>query len=161
MSRRSINSQIDKLEARRLLAFATLNPSIGHLNVTGTDSGDTITVARSSDGSQVDVTLNGTTESFARNGLREVIVDAGAGDDTVSVETAININVQGGDGNDSITGVGGNDVFEGDAGNDTLSGGGGDDYLNGGDPNATDTGDDMLLGGSGNDTSAAAAATTA
>ena len=47
MLQHSFNSQIDSLEARRLLAFAEYAPKNGHINVTGTDADDTIVVGLS------------------------------------------------------------------------------------------------------------------
>ncbi len=85
-------------------------------------------------------------------------VNAGGGDDTVTVSRAIGVPVtlRGGPGNDSLTGganvlgdrlVGGpgDDVLSGMGGPDVLYGGPGDDVLLGG------TGDDKLFGGPGND----------
>ena len=63
-------------------------------------------------------------------------------------------NVNGGNGNDSLTGTEGDDIVNGGNGNDTLAGLGGDDVLNGG------NGNDVLNGGAGNDVRPAAMATT-
>jgi Ca2+-binding RTX toxin-like protein len=94
-------------------------------------------------------------------------VNAGGGDDTVSVSRAIGVPVtlRGGPGNDRLTGganvlgdrlvggpgedvlsgMGGPDVIYGGPGNDVLLGGTGDDKLFGG------PGDDKLFGGPGDD----------
>lgn len=65
----------------------------------------------------------------------QVIIEAGAGNDTVTGGSAAD-SIDGGDGNDSLVGGGGNDTLIGGIGNDTLRGG---------------TGADSLVGGSGTD----------
>jgi Ca2+-binding RTX toxin-like protein len=74
----------------------------------------------------------------------EVVVDGGAGNDTITTaggdDTAF-----GGEGNDLLTLGGGDDSARGNDGNDTIHGGDGRDTLRGGD------GDDALYGGNGND----------
>lgn len=75
-----------------------------------------------------------------------VMVDAGAGNDTVVggvAESGFGLDIVGGTGNDSITGSDGNDAIHGGDGNDTLSGGAGRDKLYG------QAGDDLLLGRGG------------
>ncbi len=75
----------------------------------------------------------------------DVVIDAGAGDDTVNASTEDTV-VWGGSGNDAISGSAGADALRGGDGNDRLVGGDGGDLLEGGD------GDDTLEGGAGNDT---------
>ncbi len=90
-------------------------------------------------------------------------VNAGSGDDSVAVSSAVAIPVTmrggpgrdtlvggsgadkllGGEGNDHLAGRGGNDVIFGGLGNDSLYGGSGEDALRGG------PGNDLLSGGSG------------
>jgi hypothetical protein len=60
--------------------------------------------------------------------------------------SALNSEINGGLGNDTLLGGAGNDTIIGGLGNDILNGGAGDDILNGG------PGDDILTGGSGKDT---------
>jgi Ca2+-binding RTX toxin-like protein len=74
-------------------------------------------------------------------------VNAGAGDDNVTVAQAISIAVtmRGGAGNDTLLGGSGPDKLLGGEGRDRLVGGRGDDALFGG------TGADVLIGGPGND----------
>jgi len=74
-------------------------------------------------------------------------VNAGEGDDTVSVASAVEVPVtmRGGPGRDSLTGGSGPDKLIGGDGNDKLAGRGGDDLIFGG------VGNDELLGGAGND----------
>ena len=83
----------------------------------------------------------------------DVLVDGGAGNDTVFVNGTFNmtntVNVEyvvGAEGADSIMGNAGNNIIYGKAGNDTISGLDGDDLLQG------EAGADTLFGGSGNDT---------
>lgn len=91
------------------------------------------------------------------------LVEAGAGDDTITTAGG-NDTINGGDGNDvlssgagndSVSGGSGNDNIDGGSGNDTLDGGDGNDTLIGGDGNDkidAGAGDDVLNGGNGNDT---------
>jgi Ca2+-binding RTX toxin-like protein len=74
-------------------------------------------------------------------------VNAGGGNDSVSVAQAITIPVtmRGGAGNDTLIGGSGPDKLLGGPGDDRLVGGRGDDVLIGG------PGDDVLYGGPGND----------
>jgi Ca2+-binding RTX toxin-like protein len=74
-------------------------------------------------------------------------VNAGEGDDSVSVSSAIHLPVtmRGGPGNDTLVGGSGSDKLIGGEGNDKVAGRGGDDVLYGG------PGNDELLGGPGND----------
>jgi Ca2+-binding RTX toxin-like protein len=83
-------------------------------------------------------------------------VNAGDGDDSVSVSPTIPLSVtlRGGPGNDRLLGGGGNDKLVGGVGddrligrggNDSLFGSPGNDYLSGG------PGNDLLQGGSGDD----------
>jgi Ca2+-binding RTX toxin-like protein len=74
-------------------------------------------------------------------------VNAGAGDDSVTVARAISIPVtmRGGAGDDTLLGGSGPDKLLGGEGSDRLVGGRGDDALYGG------RGADVLIGGPGND----------
>lgn len=84
-------------------------------------------------------------------------VNAGAGDDSVTVasEVPIPVTLRGGPGQDRLVGGGGDDKLVGGPGIDYLVGRAGDDSLFGG-PGADrlfgGPGDDHLLGDSGNDT---------
>jgi hypothetical protein len=84
-------------------------------------------------------------------------VNAGEGDDTVSVAGAVEVPVtmRGGPGRDALLGGGGPDKLIGGDGNDRLAGRGGDDLLFGGygnDELLGGAGDDVLRGGGGQDT---------
>ncbi len=73
-----------------------------------------------------------------------IIVDAGAGDDTIRTGAG-NDRVDGGAGNDTIYTGAGDDYVFGNSGNDRISAGAGNDVVYGGD------GDDRLYGQNGND----------
>jgi len=77
--------------------------------------------------------------------IRRISVDAGAGDDSVTISVGIISTVTGARGNDTIVGAGKGDHLSGSAGDDVVLGGGGDDRLDGID------GRDHLEGGAGND----------
>ncbi|HEY4779437.1 MAG TPA: hypothetical protein VIH47_07590 [Solirubrobacterales bacterium] len=74
-------------------------------------------------------------------------VDAGGGDDSITVarEVPVPVTLRGGPGQDKLVGGAGDDKLVGGAGDDVLVGRAGDDSLFGG------PGDDRLIGGSGND----------
>lgn len=74
-------------------------------------------------------------------------VNAGEGDDTVSVSSAVELPVtmRGGPGNDTLVGGSGPDKLIGGEGSDKIAGRGGSDVLYGG------PGNDELLGGPGDD----------
>ena len=87
-----------------------------------------------------------------------LILDGGAGDDTIDATNAtlgsVRLLLKGGSGNDNIIGSAdadtiqggdGNDIINGGTGSDTIDGGAGDDNLNG------MLGNDFITGGVGND----------
>jgi Ca2+-binding RTX toxin-like protein len=157
---------VEALEGREVPATVTLYGS--NLVIEGTYRGDSITVRQ--DGSRI--TVDGTsirdgwrTVSYldaAR--VRQVVVHAQGGDDTVNLSTLkVDSMVWGGTGNDRVYGGYGSDTVYGDQGNDTVLGGAGNDWLVGGDGNdqiwggwgddwmTGDIGDDTLYGDAGND----------
>ena len=99
-------------------------------------------------------------------GVTRVVGNAGAGNDTIYVSSAVTATIEyrGGGGNDTIYGGSGNDFLYGDAGIDTILGGAGADEIRGGtEADAVDGGDgndliygdagaDILRGGRGDDT---------
>jgi len=142
---------IESLEDRRLLSAGAVLASTGTLTITGTAQKEIVRIAReAADTSKLDVTLNGTTQTFALAAVQGIVVNAGAGSDDVEVielNAPINIPVTmfGGDGNDTLVGGSGNDSILGQAGDDTLAGEAGNDALVGG------AGTDQLIdSGSGN-----------
>jgi len=138
---------LELLEDRSVPAVATF--AAGTLTVTGTPAADTIIVRRVGDFISVD----GTPARVAVGQVRQVIVDAGAGDDLIRLDSealggqplGVPVVAMGGAGNDTIIGTPGADRLLGQDGNDTVRGGGGDDLISGGD------GNDVLYGGAGND----------
>jgi len=76
---------------------------------------------------------------------QELTIRAGAGDDVIEVapNVKVNIVVEGGDGDDTITTGAGNDRIDGGAGNDVISSGAGRDDIFG------NSGDDVIIGGAG------------
>ena len=116
--------------------------------VRGTDAGDRIHVYRT--GSGFGATVNGERFSVDADADR-VVVDAGGGDDVVTVSRtragAVDVAafLDGGAGNDTLRGGIAGDLLFGGAGDDHLVGGGGADVLIGGD------GADRLGGGAGTD----------
>ena len=110
----------------------------GVLTVQGTDGNDTIAL-RLAPGDpgvlQVDVGDDGTPDFlFVRANVAQIDVNAGDGDDTVRIDDSggvftdtIPTTISGGAGNDTLTGGGGAETFRGGAGDDTVVGGRGND----------------------------------
>jgi len=128
------------------LVFAPFLPSIP------IPLGASLALAGCPDGSPTDDSLNCDTSTpdsgpdlDAGAGNDEVTVSSNltgnvngdSGDDTVTVTGSVSGNVNGGEGNDSLTGGAANDRLYGDAGDDALNGG---------------SGTNTLVGGAGNDT---------
>jgi Ca2+-binding RTX toxin-like protein len=164
---------VETLETRRLLS-AAIQIHDGTLIVRGTPQADVI-VVRSLGPIPVNavnavppmlVTINGRQRTIELGKIRRVRVEAGAGDDLVTmthnniadavldVEQRLPATIFGGDGNDTliggdaadyISGGAGKDSITGWTGNDTLEGDGNSDVLDG------DSGKDLLRGGNGND----------
>ena len=80
------------------------------------------------------------------NDLFSVVGNQLTGNDVITYNSALGIELFGGAGNDTITGGTGPDTLHGGVGNDTLNGGAGTDTLDGG------LGNDILNGGGGEDT---------
>ena len=138
--------------------------------VSGTSGDDTITVGAIGSALTVGV---GSNTLIVNGNLQNVIIDALAGNDTVTVANVnsvgfLQLSVRGGDGNDTLTAAGadigqvrlslsgdnGDDTLIGSNGNDTLDGGAGADAANGGAGNDTirgGLGNDQIGGGLGND----------
>jgi Ca2+-binding RTX toxin-like protein len=132
--------------------------AFGVLTVTGTDAADNIRITRSN--GKYHVAANSQDPIIFSAGasalVTSIVVNAGAGDDTVVIGSGITVSaeVHGGDGNDNITSGAGDDQIFGDAGNDVLLGRAGSDVFHGGDDNDTITGgagDDLLFGDGGDD----------
>jgi Ca2+-binding RTX toxin-like protein len=90
------------------------------------------------------------TIAHAEIGSDRLLVNGLAGDDKINAATlpaaTIQVTLDGGDGNDTLTGNAADNLLIGGADNDVLNGNGGNDVLTGGD------GKDAINGGAGNDT---------
>jgi Ca2+-binding RTX toxin-like protein len=121
-------------------------PGLKELSIAGTANADTITVNQKTFPLQVTVTINGKTSAPISEALfTRIVVYAGAGNDTVTINAARPALIHGEAGADRLFGGSNNDEIYGDDGNDYLSGGSGNDILIGG------VGNDTLLGGNGRD----------
>jgi Ca2+-binding RTX toxin-like protein len=162
---------IEPLENRLLLS--TVLSATGQLTITGTPGDDRISLTRTLKG-QLVVTEKTTakkpgnsgtvgtveTTNFSLASVKSIVVNAGDGNDSVSVAggwkytLAIPSTINGQGGNDSLTGGDAADVLRGGAGDDLINGGTGDDQLygeDGADRLTGDAGSDLLDGGYGND----------
>lgn len=81
----------------------------------------------------------------APTGVTRIVIDAGDGNDTVTIGVKIPARVNAGSGDDTVNGGEAGDRLAGGDGNDTLHGNGGDDSISG------NGGVDFLDGGAGND----------
>jgi len=116
----------------------------GTLNVSGTGGRDRIFAT--SDGTNINITRGDFTQKFAAADVKNVVIDAGAGDDFLVLgDRMIASTLIGGAGRDVLVGAGGDDVLSGGANKDRIIGGGGNDRITGG------GGNDVLVGGGGAD----------
>ncbi len=110
--------------------------------INGTSGNDTILVELVK--GQVRVTVNGAARTF--NSAKVIEVYGNGGNDTIKAGAGIrNVLFDGGAGNDTLTGGNDNDRLNGGDGNDVLRAGRGNDILDGG------AGSDQLFGDDGND----------
>jgi autotransporter-associated beta strand protein len=137
---------------RPVFQDSPLHPGRRDLVISGTERDDVIRVRSARDRNTIRVVINKREYTVRMPGsfaglLDSIVVDALAGNDTVTVEEDIHISASlyGGPGNDHLRGGGGNNVLVGGHGRDTLEGGAGKDLLIGG------RGADVLLGGRGSD----------
>ena len=110
-----------------------------------TGAGDDSFGVRQRDNGILDVNINGESYEVTLDRGQELTIRAGAGDDVIEVapNVKVNIVVEGGDGDDTITTGAGDDRIDGGRGNDTIFSGAGRDDIFGG------SGDDVLVGGAG------------
>jgi Ca2+-binding RTX toxin-like protein len=162
---------MEVLEGRRLLS-AVLSTG-GLLTITGTPNDDRISMVRTTKG-QLVVTEKSTvkkpdgtgtlstveTTNFSLAAVKSILVNAGEGNDSVSVaggwkyHVVIPSRINGQNGNDSLTGGDANDTIRGGTGDDLINGGAGNDSLygdEGADRITGDAGADLLDGGYDND----------
>jgi Ca2+-binding RTX toxin-like protein len=120
--------------------------------VNGTAGNDTIHLTGTADAVRVTGLAATVTVTGADPGLDELVINALAGDDRIDASEvqagAIDLTLNGGDGNDTLIGGAGNDLLIGGRGNDVEFGGSGDDTFvwNPGD------GSDVIEGQAGQDT---------
>lgn len=155
----AITPVLEALEGRRLLS-ATLGTD-GVLDVAGTKSHDVIRVSlNASDATQLDVTVNGTTNTFDLASVTAgVRINGGKGNDDIRVDETngaitLDFTLVGDKGNDTLAGGSGDDALDGGVGRDTLAGGAGNDRLMGGKGNdaaSGQAGSDELHGDAGKD----------
>ena len=145
------NVSIESLEARQLLSAAFMEAG-GRLVVRGTAGNDTITVSRNpSNSALIRVVMDGRTFDFATKLVKQVRVEAGAGNDLVKSDTskgAVSAAMffMGEAGHDTLLSATGDDALIGGADSDVLIAKAGNNYVNGGD------GNDKIFAGAGNDT---------
>jgi Ca2+-binding RTX toxin-like protein len=144
----------------------TANPTAGDgqtdvVAVNGTASADTILVARDGTSVVVDGLVSRTIIEHADANVDRLSISAGGGNDIITatngLSTLIQLTIDGGAGNDSITGSDGADLLLGGDGNDVIRGGIGSDtaQLGSGDDTfvwGPGDGSDVVEGNSGNDT---------
>jgi Ca2+-binding RTX toxin-like protein len=125
---------------------ATVNVTPPNITVTGDATDETITVADNG----AFITVDGVATTAAANDTFDLTLNAGAGNDTIVINTSLlrGITVNGDDGNDTITGSPDDDILNGGAGNDVMvwNPGDGSDVMNGG----AGGGDDAELNGGNN-----------
>src|SRR5205807_835297 len=116
-------------EERTVPTTAPLSAN-GVLTVLGTGGNDVIQIAQPNG----KLGVSGLAQTFASSSVNTVVVDAGEGDDVITVAPSVTQTTWlfGGGGNDSIQGGSGVYHVYGAAGNDTLIGGSGGDYIYGG-----------------------------
>ena len=142
--------RMEMLEARDVPTTATLTDHT--LTITGTGGADSITVKQTN----TQTTVSGVTGSFVTGQINLIVINSGAGDDTVALDASgFTVTkpavIRGGSGNDTIHSGNGADYIDGESGDDDLRGGGGADKI------AGDTGDDVIYGNGGNDSLAGGA----
>jgi Ca2+-binding RTX toxin-like protein len=129
-------------------AAVTQTVNADTLTVTSDQAADTITLAAKTGGV---LTVNDQPTTLVADGNAKIVVDAGAGADTVNASALPadaygTLTISGGDGDDLLTGGSGNDALRGDGGNDRVIGFKGNDDLEGG------TGNDVLVWNNGDNT---------
>jgi hypothetical protein len=150
---------LEALEARQLLSAAFIEGG-GRLVVQGTAGNDNISVSRDPGNSaEIRVLLNGTTFDFASKYVKQVKVEAGAGNDFVQSDTskgaiATPMFFVGGAGNDTLMTATADDALIGGGDADVLIAKAGNNYVNGGlgnDKIFTGAGNDVIVGEGGSD----------
>jgi Ca2+-binding RTX toxin-like protein len=148
-------SLAELLEPRALLsggsttaATIALNTTTHEVVITGTSYADIATVSAPTATTVKVRVVTGSKAveaTYATTDVAKITFNAGARNDSLTNTTDRPVNMNGGDGNDTLIGGSGNDTFAGGNGDDSVNGGLGDDVF-GGSP-----GNDFFDGGLGND----------
>ncbi|MGE5610269.1 MAG: calcium-binding protein, partial [Bacillota bacterium] len=122
---RAIRPIIEQHEQRMLLSASLSN---GLLLVDGTAAANAISLSVEAGYIRV-IEDGGTPTDFTAAAVTSILVNAGDGDDSVAISSAITVpaTIRGGNGNDYLVGGAGNDVLDGGFGADDIYGGGGND----------------------------------
>lgn len=173
--RESHRHQMEQLESRVLLSSSlfgdapTTSLVDGVLTVYATDRAESIVIQQQEEPGNVTIGISAIARDFGRGenlyetfeGVKNVVLFAGDGDDIITVDTAnrgangaIATEIDAGTGNDYVLGGDGDDRILGGTGFDSINGGAGNDWLDGqadSDTIIAGPGVDTLLGGSGSD----------
>ena len=95
------------------------------------DGANKIRISKADDSGGVVINVDGQEQKFSRYELSKLIIDGGAGNDSISVDSDVvsNLNIVGGKGNDSISSGGGKDTIYDNYGANYINGGAGDDTI--------------------------------
>jgi Ca2+-binding RTX toxin-like protein len=167
MTSRTNTPALESLEGRTLYAAVvplavTVVETNAVVNVTGTRGADEIHLSLSvADANLVDVVSAGVViHTFDKSLVAGINIRAGGGNDRVTCDTGLGlslelaVNLDGGNGNDTLLGGDGPELLVGGNGKDVLTGGAGADRLfgkNGADALDGGLDDDVLSGGRGRD----------
>ncbi len=124
---------------------AHVGPNAGLRRPGDTDDAEILNLKKDPSGN---IIVSGFGEVQSYSGVTRIYVNAGAGNDQITLDGTVDVpaTILGGDGNDTLRGGNGPNTISGGAGNDWIYGGDGADSLSG------DAGDDVIFGGKGNDT---------
>ena len=131
---------------------ATVTVLAPNITVAGDGTGEVITIADAGGF----ITVDGAPTTAPADNTFDLTVNAGGGNDTVVVNTALlrTTTLNGEAGNDTLTGSADNDIINGGDGLDTLNGGAGNDRISGNNDNDTmngDAGNDVMVWNPGDD----------
>ncbi len=133
-----------KLESRRLLAGMYLDVSNGELSIFG-DANNNVGEVTQLDSSTIRATVDSITNDYSSSAVSKIVFLGFDGDDQFTNGTAIEGQLLGNGGNDTLIGGSAYDQINGGEGDDEIRGNGGHDRLIG------FTGNDLIYGGEGND----------
>lgn len=150
--RKAAAAVVESLEARALLSAVPLTIAQTpvwdgtQLRIIGTPANDQITVTQTSDG--LVIGNSGGWSTTVAGAFANILIDAGAGNDSVVVDPSVTTDciIYGGAGNDTLLAGSGNDRLYSGAGKNYLKAGTGDDVLD-----TLGSTRDTLVGGGGHD----------